>query len=247
VLVEGSYSFFSELKVARPASLNLNMAACSETRWVNYTNKRMGTMSGVKDDGVQRKSGRTARMPCLPLGPTLSTLGVRHLDFVSVDVEGSELSVLRSLAASRLSMGVVVVEVRGDGQRRPILELLQRESGMRYVGQLNARGSSLNDVVDDVYVNLTHLRVYHPTSRALGGDGDAPCPTSVDRSAHDPNWYEICPDGLYRSVDGCVDSPAALRKRLQRAWRARALVQNASQPSWLRRQRLTLAPQNNII
>ena len=65
-------------------------------------------------------------------------------------------------------MGVVLVEARGDGRRGAVLRALLG-AGMRYVGQLYARGSEANDVVDDCFVNLTHLRVHFPQSRVITG------------------------------------------------------------------------------
>ena len=68
--------------------------------------------------------------------------------------------------APRLSVGVVVVEVRGDGQRERLLtRMLAR--GFLYVGQLYARTTAYNAVVDDCFVNVSHLRTYMPRSRAL--------------------------------------------------------------------------------
>ena len=89
-----------------------------------------------------------------------------RLDFLVIDVEGSELMVTRSLQVPGLSLGVLLVEVRNDGQRPGLLEhLLGR--GMRYVGKLEARPTYLNKVVDDCYVNVSHMHTYMPRSRLL--------------------------------------------------------------------------------
>ena len=78
------------------------------------------------------------------------------------------MAVVESLAAvaGRLSLGVVLVEVRRDGQRGPILRALLR-LGLAYVGQLRARGSEANGIVDDCFVNVTHLSIHFPHSRVL--------------------------------------------------------------------------------
>lgn len=104
---------------------------------------------------------------CSPVGERLLDLGLDRLSFISIDVEGAELTVVQSLldASPRLSLGVVLVEVRADGQRMAIMTALLG-AGLRYVGSLRARGSEKNDVVDDCFVNATHLRIYFPESRA---------------------------------------------------------------------------------
>ena len=89
-------------------------------------------------------------VPCAPLGPVLTELGVDAIDFLSVDVEGVETLVLRSLvtSAQSLTLGVVLVEVRGDGQRRGIMELLLGV-GMRYVGCIgSSSGQRAQRLVD---------------------------------------------------------------------------------------------------
>lgn len=36
-------------------------------------------------------------MPCIPISSILNAFGVRHIDFLSVDVEGGELQVLETI------------------------------------------------------------------------------------------------------------------------------------------------------
>ena len=73
---------------------------------------------------------------------------------------------IESLDWASLSVGVLVVEARGDGNRRHVIDSLLRR-GFVYVGQLYARPTVLNFIVDDVFVNVTHLRTHFPRSRAL--------------------------------------------------------------------------------
>jgi hypothetical protein len=59
---------------------------------------------------------------------------------------------------------VILVEVRADGVRAQVLELLLSR-GLTYVGQVHGRPSLGNEVIDDVYINETHLGIYFPESR----------------------------------------------------------------------------------
>lgn len=52
-------------------------------------------------------------MPCLPLYDVLGPLGIQHINFYVLDVEGGELAVLKSLDFSLLSFDVIVVEADG--------------------------------------------------------------------------------------------------------------------------------------
>ena len=110
-------------------------------------------------------SASMVSVQCGPLGDYLAMLSVHRLDFFSLDVEGAELVAIQGLglASGRLSIGVLMVEVRGDGVRPRVLEALLA-LGFTYVGQVHGRPSSANEIIDDMYVNETHLREHFPES-----------------------------------------------------------------------------------
>ena len=119
--------------------------------------------SGSAHGGQLKSRGRvqTLSVQCGQLGGALSLLGVQRLDFISVDVEGAELHVLRSLDFSTLSLGVALVEVRGDGVRPGVMRFLLRH-GMTYVGSW--AWTAVNSIIDDVFVNITHMARFFPQS-----------------------------------------------------------------------------------
>ena len=116
---------------------------------------------------------------CGPLGDYLSLLGVTRLDYFSLDVEGSEPEVIESLrAAQGLSIGVFQVEVRGDGKRGQVMRALMRR-GFSYVGQVRGKPSSANEIIDDVFVNMTHMALYYPRSCAFATPRTVASPSNV--------------------------------------------------------------------
>ena len=80
--------------------------------------------------------------------------------------------------------------------------------GLDYVGQIIGRGTSFNHVIDDVYVNMSHLRARFPDSRALAPNGHAKeppvCATADLTTRPSAKWYEECPVPLIRTREGCV-------------------------------------------
>ena len=168
VLVEGHPRFFNQLTRHRPASLNLNFAACPSGGWANFSAQRWTGARLITADERTSNGGtvQTVSVQCGQLGDHLEQLGVNRLDFLSVDVEGAELAVLQSLHFEQLSIGVVLAEVRGDGVRPRLLAHLLGH-GMRYIGQFEGRGTPINAVFDDVFVNMSHLARFFPESQAL--------------------------------------------------------------------------------
>lgn len=185
ILIEAHPASFDVLKEARPRTLNMRLAACAEWGFVSFpaaggttarhaASTRRGNAGGVDQTTPRRAASpsppSSLRVRCGPLGEYLTLLGVSRLDFVSLDVEGSEEVVVASVLRSGISLGVLMVEVRGDGQRPRLVSTLTN-ARLTYTGQIYARPSSQNEVVSDVWVNLSHMAAFYPLSCALNVSG----------------------------------------------------------------------------
>ncbi len=73
-----------------------------------------GFLRELEPDELERlrESGEshTIMVPCLPLQDLLDRHGIERVDFLSLDVEGAELSVLRSIDWERTVIRVITVE-----------------------------------------------------------------------------------------------------------------------------------------
>ena len=93
-------------------------------------------------------------VPCGPLGDWLSVLNVKEIDFFSLDVEGAELVVLKSINWSMLKVSVLLSECRALGctdRQDADVRIFLEERGMTWLGVLRAR----HDIWDAVYANLS--------------------------------------------------------------------------------------------
>jgi hypothetical protein len=171
ILIEASPSSFAELLNSERQTLNVRLAVCAEHGWVNLTTSKGAKTTNRIVDPTLPGEVAMEQVQCGPLADHLSILGVERIDLFVLDVEGSEVTAVRTLylGSNSISIGVLIVEVREDGKRSQLLnELLQH--GMAYVGQIHARPSSEPlEIIDDVYVNMSHLQRFMPTSRALVG------------------------------------------------------------------------------
>jgi len=118
--------------------------------------KLAGWGSGVSD---LNKNTRTAdiKVPetdvqCFSLNSIMAAIGVRHIDFMVLDVEGSELPVLETIDFTRLSVDVFSIEY-SDYNRVSKLEKIRnflRETGKyKEVGKLplGANDDAAQDVI----------------------------------------------------------------------------------------------------
>ena len=159
ILIDGQPAHLAWMRANRPAALSVGVAVCRDHGRVNYS-RQTATTSGIADymsrsvyERFRLGAAGYQSVPCGPLGAWLRVLGVRRLDFFSLDVQGAELMVLRTIDWAALSVGVLVSECKGlgcaDAQDRAVRRLLAAEAGLRWAGVLRAR----HDVWDAVYLD----------------------------------------------------------------------------------------------
>ena len=74
---------------------------------------------------------REHQLPVRPLGAILDAHGITEIDFLSLDVEGSEASVLRSLDLRRVAVRLMAIETVDNTARRVLREHGFRDAGFR--------------------------------------------------------------------------------------------------------------------
>jgi hypothetical protein len=58
------------------------------------------------------------RLPCLPLSEILRIFNIDRIDFFSLDVEGAELEVLKTLDFSKVHINVITIEADGRNSQK---------------------------------------------------------------------------------------------------------------------------------
>jgi len=105
--------------------------------------KLAGWGSGVsalnKNVGTMYKKAPETDVQCFSLNSIMAAIGVRHIDFMVLDVEGSELPVLETIDWTRLSVDVFSIEYSDYNRVRKLKKIRQffnRIGGYKEVGQL---------------------------------------------------------------------------------------------------------------
>jgi len=72
---------------------------------------------------------------CVPFNDVLDVIGVHHIDYLSLDIEGPELLVLETIDWSRIRIDIMTVEIHGDMKKlNDSRVLMKRIGGYREVG-----------------------------------------------------------------------------------------------------------------
>lgn len=188
VNVEASPASFARLVGNRPDALNLNLAVCAAPPagapppLLHYLTGpspcchgiwefmsapfRKQWYPGVTDANVgeprHARGVNSTAVHCGPLAAYLALLGVGHIDFWSLDVEGAELQVLRGFDLGRVTVDVIAVEADGGN--------LAQEAAVRE--HLQERGYELLRPAEPARHNA--LQPAQPVVCANGGAGETP-------------------------------------------------------------------------
>lgn len=133
----------------RPNAHHLNVApSCmSNTTGVVYFPQHMYTSAQVNE------TGSTSEIHCGPLQHYLDALSLHHIDFWSLDVEGQELNVLKTVDFERTHFDIIIAE--NDNHLRDTPEFQQKVKDVRIL--LDNKGyliiSSVKVYKSDVFLN----------------------------------------------------------------------------------------------
>jgi FkbM family methyltransferase len=116
ILVEANPTKCVEIWPHRPQATTFCSALCNNSRRHVQFYSRHGTSAVASE--VDKKYVRSwglkesdkVSVPCVSLGAILKTIGMTHLDYFSLDVQGSELTVLKSIDWDFTSIYVMLIE-----------------------------------------------------------------------------------------------------------------------------------------
>jgi len=79
---------------------------------------------------VKRQKRKPATIPCFPLETLLLAVNVTHVDYFSLDVEGVEIPILRTIPWNQLDIRIMSVEYgHGPNGKTPYLEFMKSVGG----------------------------------------------------------------------------------------------------------------------
>ena len=137
--VEPIKEVFDKLAIARPTSINLNCAVSDTngTAEFIYNSGYTEMLSGLKAHYDPRHAARLGRelvaykgssatitIPTRTLASVFEEHNIRHVNYLSIDVEGAEFAVIRSIDFSKVFIDVIGFENNYNDASSPIIAYL---------------------------------------------------------------------------------------------------------------------------
>ncbi len=154
--VEPIPDVFRKLREARPKSFCENVCISNTEGVLDFAKvEGVDALSGIAEKmdkrhrrRIVKEKGRVEmlRLPSLRLQTLLEKYGIDRVDFLSIDTEGAEFDVVRSIDFEKTSVGVLCVE--NNSGRKDVRRHLERNGFAYYL--------TLGDL-DDLYVHRSLL------------------------------------------------------------------------------------------
>jgi len=124
LLIEANPSYHRDLLDKNRRAYVLSSCLSTERRPMTVELQPAGVLGGIANkmhpSHVERIGDRKRPevvVNCFPLNSIMASLDVSHVDYLSLDVEGPELEILRTIDWSRLRIDVITVEYVITGKR----------------------------------------------------------------------------------------------------------------------------------
>jgi len=137
--IEPIKSVFDKLMANRPNAININCAVCNTDGETDFLCNKGETemISGIRatfdprhihrlarDNRRFRAKTKTIKVPTKRMETILDECGITHINYLSVDVEGAEFEVIKSINFEKVFIDVIDFENNYDDVSEPIINYL---------------------------------------------------------------------------------------------------------------------------
>eukprot|EP01084_Bolivina_argentea_P153385 267457_1 len=151
MLIEGNPRIYTKLMDNRPSTTKMLLApSClDDNLGIKFSSSLSSTMSGIS--GVVEYRGYIDYVHCGPLQIYFNDLNIKHIEYFSLDVEGSENSVLQTIDFQKTQIDIMEIEAYNRMCRN---ECPKRDQFRQFMIQQHGY-NVIHDMVprDDVFVN----------------------------------------------------------------------------------------------
>ncbi len=165
--------FFKSCEKNRRNSICLNVACVGDEsiEEMSFFQEELGLLSSLNMDNekiadIESRYGsrklkfdgvREYKVKCMTLDRILSENSVDSIDFLSVDVEGSEVEVLKGIDLGKYAPSVIVVEANDEQHKQELIEYLTVEN--RYIFARQVDVNLMFVTTDKAFFNLRNIDI----------------------------------------------------------------------------------------
>ncbi|MDC7995722.1 FkbM family methyltransferase [Altibacter sp. HG106] len=194
ICIEPNPRIFEYLEKQRPNAININKAVVGNpgTQEVTFFDEEIGVLSGVSYDeedvkrryanrGLDYKEPNKVTVAASTLGDILSSRRQKHVDILSIDVEGFEVEVLKGLNLDQIRVDLFIIEANTLKERNQIVAFFENYEAYRLVGDNRQniffmhkkamKKKNLKQLTDKGYIAVNQK---HPVRDALAIQAVAP-------------------------------------------------------------------------
>lgn len=175
--------YFEACKKNRPNSICIN-AACvgsNEIKEVTFYEEELGLLSSVemssekKEDIIKRYDNRKLefsgfrerKIKAQTLNNILEKYNITKIDFITIDVEGAEIEVLKGFDLKKHKPKVVILEANDEEHKKELIDYMTVQSGYIFVREVSVNLVFLSNKNDfnkmkDIEISCTIEKQVHP-------------------------------------------------------------------------------------
>lgn len=173
VMIEPLPTNFEELKKNRPNEVALvNAAVCEKKGTVHFVKADGSAIGGIYEfasktfrerwwPGINLNSSQVTEVACTPLSEILAEHidEANYFDFFSLDVEGAELEVVKSIDYDKVGFGIILVEAdeHNEVKNEAVISYLESK-GYTYFSRHARSDWFYNDEFLNIYKDLWHSK-----------------------------------------------------------------------------------------
>ncbi|MCT8340061.1 FkbM family methyltransferase [Flavobacteriaceae bacterium TK19130] len=194
ICIEPNPRIFKYLEKQRPNAININKAVVGnpETQEVTFYDEEIGVLSGVSYDeedvkrryenrGLYYKEPNKVTVASNTLGAILDSLKQKHVDVLSIDVEGFEVEVLKGLDITKVSVDLFIIEANTLHEKKAIMDHFQQWNDYIFIGNnlqnlffIRKKAAKKKNFKKLDFKNYLPAKQKHPVSDALCIDSIPP-------------------------------------------------------------------------
>ena len=150
LLIEADTNYYTQLMGKRRKVHSINGCLSPNKHFSRMTFQESGKYFGGQYGKLVDESQPGRPVPCYPLESLLLALGWTEVDYFSLDVQGMELDILKSVPWSTVNIKVVSVEFSAGKASKDDYISFMKEQGYTLKKELHSVDDKLNCYVDDL-------------------------------------------------------------------------------------------------